>query len=418
MSQKFPWLHSIHRAARVLATVPTQVKRDILIRLAYSLEHERAKILAANQQDLATYAHLPAPFLERLTLNEKRVQSMVDTVRHIASDVDPVGQEIRKTHRPSGIELTEIRWPMGTVMVIFESRPNIITEVFALGFYSGNALILKGGKESARTAEVIYTLITNCLRDVFPNDLPFFADHLMPRDDLADLLRHKNDIQLLIPRGGDALMRFCDEHSRIPMLKNDRGLCHLYVHDDADIEMAVKVITNAKVSRPSVCNSLETILVHEDVASIVLPKLLASMKAWQVQWHVCPQAYQILSPIGGVDIHAAQPDSFDTEYLDFAVSCKVVPGFAHAVSHIEKHSSRHSDGIITRDAKAAHQFFLQVNSAAVYWNASTRFTDGGEFGLGGEIGISTERVFHRGPLGLVQLTTPRYWIRGDGSVRG
>lgn len=410
-------LSGIADAAKKLSCLPTAAKRSVLVDLAARIEAEMPKLLAANAKDLEREAAMTGPLRERLTLNEKRIMDMIAGLRDLANWPDPVGAQIETSTKDSGIEISKIRWPMGTVMVIFESRPNIISEVFALGFYAGNAMILKGGKESADTSAFLYSLIKQSLAPHFPAAFPFFGDNLLSREDVKSLLQQKDQIQLLIPRGGDQLMRFCEEHSKIPMLKNDRGLCHLYVHEDADLRMAVDVTENAKSSRPSVCNSLETLLVNEKRAVEILPHIYATLAKSGTVWHCCPESFKILNPLSADHVVQATETSFDTEYLDHHLNCKIVSSLEDATAHIEKHSSRHSDAILTTSAESAKQFFLGVNSAAVYWNASTRFTDGGQFELGGEIGISTERVFHRGPIGLVDLTTPRFWVKGQGQTR-
>lgn len=410
-------LSGLANAGKKLATLSTTAKHAVLLDLASRMEKEKVAILDANRKDLDRETHLQGPMRERLLLNDKRIQDMISGLRDLTKLPDPVGVILETLPNAAGLEIQKRRWPMGTIMVIFESRPNIITEVFALGFYAGNAMILKGGKESFETSACIYNLIKQSLSLHFPDAFPFFGDNQLSRDDLKALMAEKEQIQLLIPRGGDALMRFCEEHSKIPMLKNDRGLCHLYIHEDADSKMAVSIAENAKSSRPSVCNSLETLLIHEKRAAELLPKIFSALAGHSTTWHCCPQSLRILAGLSEDKVKAAGSETFDTEYLDHQISCRVVSSIDEAISHIEKHSSRHSDVIITASGEMAQKFFLEVNSAAVYWNASTRFTDGGQFGLGGEIGISTERVFHRGPIGLADLTTPRFWVKGQGQTR-
>lgn len=396
----------------------TEKKNRVLIELGQSLIESKEAILDANRRDVEAYRSsqgFQSAFLDRLTLTEKRIEQMAESLNVVAHLPDPIGEVVDAGQLPNGLQISRVRSPLGVIFLIFEARPNVTTEAFSLAFKAGNALILKGGKESDRTCRVIYDLILAALKRESLDTGFFWGITEAPRE-MTDLLLKQNQwIDVLIPRGGDKLIEHVTHHSTIPIIKNDRGLCHLYVHAKADSEMALAILDNAKTQRPSVCNSVETLLVDESIASAFLPKVIEKLGAKQVQFYVCENTWTLLGNLSGV--HPVTPKSFDTEYLDLKLSIKIVKGIEEALVHIEAHGSRHSEAIITADESVARQFQLGVDAAAVYWNASTRFTDGGQLGLGAEIGISTQKLHVRGPVGLEALTSIRWIIDGDGQTR-
>jgi glutamate-5-semialdehyde dehydrogenase len=297
--------------------------------------------------------------------------------------------------------------------MIFESRPNVILEAFSLAFKSGNAIALRGGSESASTAKVIYEIMDETLRS--QNIAAFYGLTDYDRAIVGQLLKRKDWIDVVVPRGGERLIEFVTANSLIPIIKNDRGLCHAYVDSEADLAMAVTVVANAKTQRPGVCNSLETVLVHASVAEAFLPQLYAATSAVQLAWRCDPRSLKILS--GQLSTQAARSEDWDTEYLEQIINCRVVESLAEALDHIERHGSKHSEAILTKNESTARRFQDAVDAAAVYWNASTRFTDGFELGLGGELGISTQKLHVRGPVGLRELTSTRWLIDGEGQIR-
>jgi glutamate-5-semialdehyde dehydrogenase len=406
-------------ASRFVRDLPEVDRRWLLESWANELNSEsRAAVLSANEKDIkaAQLQNHPAAFLERLEVNEKRLASMATTLRAICESPSPVGRVESTRILKNGLELRRVREPVGTVLVIFESRPNIITEVLGVGVWSGNAMLLKGGKEAYHTTKALSDLLHKIWTQKWPEtSAPFQILSQLEQQPLLELLKEDRQIQLLIPRGGEGLISFCERNSRIPMLRNSRGLCHAYIHESADVSKAVRVVVNAKTSRPSVCNAVESLLVDRKIAEAILPVLDLEMARHKVRWNACPQTLRLLKP--SPLVRAADEGAFDREHLDLELNCKVVDGLDEAIAHISRHGSHHSELIMAESAEAARRFQAEVNSAAVFWNASTRFTDGFEFGLGGEIGISTELVFERGPLGPSALTSLRWLINGQGQVR-
>jgi len=407
-------LGGLKLAARVLRSSPSSARNAVLAGLERRLGERETEILAANAQDLAAFpADGTLAFRDRLTLNAKRLAGMRESLRQVAELADPLGEVVEERRLANGLLTRRVRSSLGVIFMIFESRPNVAIEAFSLALKSGNALILRGGKESARTVGVFYALMREALAEAgLPGEsLVGITDP--DRSIVHALLQAKSHIDVVVPRGGDKLIEFVVENSRIPIIKNDRGLCHVYLHEDADLEMARSIVRNAKVSRPGVCNSMETLLVHERIASGFLPVIRDALP--EVKFHVCDRAYALLSGKPGVD--RAKDKNFDTEYLDLEMSVKVVDSLGDAIAHVERHGSRHSEAIVTRDEKSARVFQTEVDAAAVYWNASTRFTDGFELGLGGELGISTQKLHVRGPVGLRELTSVRWIMDGQGHIR-
>lgn len=410
-------LSSLQTAAKYQRQQSSEQKNKFLLSLAKKIENSIEEILKANQEDLKRLPENTAfSFCDRLTLNDKRIQGMIKTIQGIAELPDPVNEIVENKVLANGLRLKRIRAPLGVLFMIFESRPNVILEAFSLAFKSGNALLLRGGSESRSTAHVIYKLIKEHFTTLNNSKaLSFYGLEDYDRKWIEYLLQRKEFIDVVIPRGGENLINLVQQKALMPIIKNDRGLCHTYVDKDADLEMALKIVVNAKTQRPGVCNALETVLIHKDIARQFLPKLYKETDKFNLQWNVDSYALELLKEKSRVQL--ASKESWDTEYLDFIINCRVVSNLEEAVSHIDKHGSKHSEAIITQSERNARFFQEEIDAAAVYWNASTRFTDGFEFGLGGELGISTQKLHVRGPVGLQELTTPRWIIDGTGHIR-
>ena len=402
-----------------LATAGTEKKNAALMAMADALEKDCAAILEANAADVeAARGSISDVMLDRLRLDEKRIAGMADGVRQVAKLPDPVGRVITRADRPNGLTIEKIGVPMGVVAIIYESRPNVTSDAAALTVKSGNACVLRGGKEAFRSANAIVRAMQRGLKQAgLPETLVQLVQDTT-RQSANDLMTAVGLVDLLIPRGGAGLIRACTENAKVPCIQTGTGICHVYVDASADLDMALNIIENAKTSRPSVCNAEEVCLVDAPVAGRFLPMLkqrLADDRAAKglvpVELRLDERAAAIIpgTPAG--------PKDFDTEFLDYILAVKVVDGVGEAVKHIARHSTGHSDCIVARDAAAQASFVAGVDSAAVYVNASTRFTDGGEFGLGCEMGISTQRLHARGPMGLEELTTYKYVVHGDGQIR-
>jgi glutamate-5-semialdehyde dehydrogenase len=408
-------------ASRSLRKLGGEKKNQVLSRIADGLLRESENILRANAEDLARLPGSTASaFRDRLTLNPARLQAMVESLRQIAALPDPVGELLEERTLSNGLNLQKVRAPLGVIFMIFESRPNVALEAFSLAFKSGNAIALRGGSESRATAEALYQFMERTIGECGVDPSVFYGMNDYDRELVSGLLERKDLIDVVVPRGGDRLIEFVQKTARMPIIKNDRGLCHTYVDAEADLAMAVKVVTNAKVQRPGVCNSLETVLVHRSVAERFLPALFDSTISSGLQWKCDAASLAILQrerPEAAGKLEPAQPSDWDTEHLDLVMNCRIVDDLEDALKHIERHGSRHSEAIITASPEKAALFQSEVDAAAVYWNASTRFTDGFEFGLGGELGISTQKLHVRGPVGLKELTTPRWLGTGTGQIR-
>ncbi len=405
-----------------LRSLSSEQKNKVLRNLDHQLTKRTQDILIANQQDVESYKispHFQKAFLDRLILTPERIRQMQESLQVVASMTDPVGKVFDSKTLPNGLRLSRVRSPLGVIFLIFEARPNVITDAFALAFKAGNALILKGGKESNKTSQIIYQLIEETLKEENLNPHLFWGLTETPTEstrEISDfLIRQNKFIDVLIPRGGDKLIEYVSQNSNIPIIKNDRGLCHIYVHGEADLKMALKILDNGKTQRPSVCNSVETVLVDESVAADFLPDMHRELSAKVVDFFACEKTLSLLAGKSG--LHKTDLKSFDTEYLDLKLNVKIVKNIDEALEHIERHGSHHSEAIITANKKSAQYFLSKVDAAAVYWNASTRFTDGGQFGMGAEIGISTQKLHVRGPVGLEALTSLRWIVEGDGQIR-
>jgi glutamate-5-semialdehyde dehydrogenase len=408
-------------ASRLLRRLGAEKKNQVLSRIADAVLRESDVILQANAEDLARLPESTAPaFRDRLTLNTKRLEAMVESLRQVAALPDPVGEVLEEKTLPNGLELKRVRAPLGVIFMIFESRPNVVLEAFSLAFKSGNAIALRGGSESRATAGALYRLMGRAIGDCGLDPDVFYGMNDYDRHLVSLLLERQDLIDVVVPRGGDRLIAFVQKQAQMPIIKNDRGLCHTYVDSEADHAMAVRVVTNAKVQRPGVCNSLETVLVNKSIAERFLPALFDATVSSGLQWKCDSAALSILQkerPEGRAKFQQAQAADWDTEHLGLVMNCRIVSDLEEALAHIDRHGSRHSEAIITGSVEKALLFQAEVDAAAVYWNASTRFTDGFEFGLGGELGISTQKLHVRGPVGLRELTTPRWIGTGTGQIR-
>lgn len=416
-SQNEAMLKDLRASARVQRRLSAADKNKALLKIAENLGQASADIINANKKDLqALPADTATAFRDRLTLTSERINGMIESLRQVAALPDPVSEVIDQQTLKNGLKLKKIRAPLGVIFMIFESRPNVILEAFSLAFKSGNVILLRGGSESRYSSEAIYKLMRDSLAESGFNKMPFHGLEDYDRGLVEELLKRKDRIDIVVPRGGDRLIDFVQRTAMMPIIKNDRGLCHTYIEEDADLEMAVNIVNNAKTQRPGVCNSLETVLVNEKVAAKFLPMLYKATEPKNLQWHADEASLGILQ--GHARVTKAKPEDWDTEYLDLIMNCRIVKNLDEALAHIDQHGSKHSEAIITKSEDKARLFQQEVDAAAVYWNASTRFTDGFEFGLGGELGISTQKLHVRGPVGLRELTSPRWIIDGTGQTRG
>ena len=399
-----------------MALADTRTKNQALLAMADALEAHSADILAANALDLeAAKGTVSEVMLDRLALSSDRIAGMAAGLREVAELPDPVGAVLSRVERPNGLVIEKTAVPMGVIAIIYESRPNVTSDAAALALKAGSACVLRGGKEAHRSAAAIVAALKEGLSAAgLPHDALQLVEDTT-RASANELMQARGLVDLLIPRGGAGLIRACVDNAAVPVLETGTGICHIYVDSEADQDMALDIIENAKCSRPSVCNAAEVCLVHRDVAGEFLPKLKDRLEhnrfSHPVELRLDPEAANI------IDGTPAGPADFDTEFLDYIMAVKVVDCLEAAVSHIAAHSTGHSEAIVTGEEQAAHAFLNQVDSAAVYWNASTRFTDGGEFGLGCEMGISTQKLHARGPLGLGELCSFKFVIKGAGQTR-
>ncbi len=406
-------------ASKKLASLPSTQKNDALQRLSKWLVEQQDSLLEANQKDvaLARQQGLAAPLLDRLTLTPARIVSMAADVLNVAGLPDPVGEVFEQDTLPNGLRVHKQRVPLGVLAVIYESRPNVTVDVACLALKSGNAVILRGGSETLHTNIALVTGIHTALGKAgIPLEAVEFMDD-PDRERVLELFKMYEYVDLLIPRGGAALHRFCRENSTIPVITGGMGICHLFVDESADLNRSLQVIANAKLQQPTVCNALDTLLVHKAVAKQFIPLVIESLSQKGVTFRVEAATLQELGMHPTELVHISRVEDFDTEWLSLVLGIRAVDGVEQAIEHIQLHSSGHSDGILTQNDANADKFVKAVDSAAVYVNASTRFTDGGQFGLGAEVAISTQRVHARGPMGLRELTTYKWVIQGDYQVR-
>ena len=415
-------LEAARAAKSALALADEQTRKQALWGMADWLCHpdQMQAILAANAEDMAAAkGRISDVMLDRLALTPQRIEAMAKGIRDVAALPDPVGRVLSRIERPNGLVIEKTAVPMGVIAIIYESRPNVTSDAAALAIKSGNACILRCGKEAWRSANAIVQALRQGLQ---ANGLPETAVCLIEDTTHASanaLMTAVGYVDLLIPRGGAGLIRACVENAKVPCIQTGTGICHVYVDKAADLEMAVDIVENAKTSRPSVCNAEEALLVHRDVAAQFLPMLKARLVDARAAAGITPVELHLDARAAAIiDGVPAAPQDFDTEYLDYKLSVAVVDDVDAAIAHIAKHSTHHSEAIVTADAAAAQRFTTCVDSAAVYVNASTRFTDGGEFGLGCEMGISTQKLHARGPMGLAELCTYKYIVHGNGQVRG
>lgn len=402
------------KAARKLAILSSTAKDAALLNMARCLISSQQLIMEANAKDLcaAREKRFSSAMLDRLTLNPERVEAMATGLREIASLPDPVGEMPRMWRRPNGLQIGRVRVPIGVIGIIYESRPNVTVDAAGLCLKAGNAVILRGGSEAINSNAVLAEILQKACD---ASGVPGSAVQLIKTTDrtaVMEMLKLDGQIDLIVPRGGPELIRTVVDNTRIPVIKHDKGLCHIYVEEDADWTLARKVVLNAKAQRPGVCNAVETLLVHSNAVSHFLPLMASDFKAAGVEIRGCPVTREYISYA-----KAATDEDWDAEYLDLIISIRVVKDMEEAIEHIEKYSSGLSEAIITTNYNKAMEFLRRVDSAAVYVNASTRFTDGGEFGLGAELGISTQKLHARGPMGLEELTSYKYIVFGQGQIR-
>ena len=408
-------------ASRGLAKLSTSEKNQALEAMAAALEQNLDLIKEANVKDLqaGAAAGLSSAMLDRLKLDEKRIQAMSRGLREVAALPDPVGKILNERTRPNGLRLQKLTVPIGVVVIIYESRPNVTADAGSLCFKSGNSTILRGGKEALHSNRIIGETMVAAGRRALPN-FPEWAIQVVPtadREAIPALLSLTHLVDLCMPRGGEGLIRAVAECSKVPVIKHYKGVCHVYVDRAADLPMAQEIILNAKVQRPAVCNAMETLLVHESVSQQLLPAVAKRLAEYNVEIRGDASTCQLLGSAGYARLKPAQLSDWSTEYNDYVLNIKTVATLKEAIDHINNFGSAHSDSIVTADESAARQFLNEVDSAAVYWNASTRFTDGGEFGMGAEIGISTDKIGARGPMGLEELTTYKWLGFGNGQLR-
>jgi glutamate-5-semialdehyde dehydrogenase len=401
-------------ASRALALASTRAKNEALGQMARALEEKAATIVEANRADLerARAKGYPRAFVDRLTLTDTRIEEMAVGIRQVAALPDPVGETVETWRRPNGIEISRVRVPLGVVGFIYESRPNVTADAAALCLKSGNAVVLRGGSEALESNTVIAQLLAKAAEKAgLPADALQYVD-IADRAAVMAMLVQDRYLDMIIPRGSEEFVRLVNERATVSVLKHDKGLCHLYVDEGADLEMAVALTVNAKAQRVSVCNALETLLVHAAIAADFLPRLAPRLAEAGVEVRADARARALVP-----DAKVAQESDWDTEYLDLILAVRVVEDFDEAVTHIRRHGSGLAEAIVTRDLRRARRFTQEVDAAAVLVNASTRLVDGGQFGMGAEMGISTSRVHARGPVGVAELTTTKFVVQGDGQVR-
>ena len=401
-------------ASRALATIPTEIKNNALFKMAAGLEQKAHELISENRKDLteAEKKGLSKAMIDRLTLTSERVKAMADGLREVAALPDPVGEVAKVWRRPNGMEVGRVRVPIGLIGIVYESRPNVTADAASLCLKTGNGVILRGGSEAINSNLAIVKILQDCCKKAgIPKEAVSFIE-MTDRAAVMEMLKQDAYIDLVIPRGGEGLIKMVTENSRIPVIKHDKGVCHTYVDESADLDMAYKICMNAKVQRPGTCNAMECMLVHAAVAGEFLPWILKDMKAKKVEIRADAKARKLVK-----GLKAATEEDWYNEYNDLILNVKVVESIEDAMAHIEKYGSQHSEAIVTKDYASARRFLNEVDASAVFVNASTRLNDGGQFGLGAEIGISTTRIHARGPMGLEELTCMKFIVMGSGQVR-
>jgi glutamate-5-semialdehyde dehydrogenase len=401
-------------AARTMATLSSGVKNELLKRMAAALEGQAKELIVANEADLiaARGQGLAPAMIDRLVLDEKRIEAMASGLREVAELPDPVGEITGMWRRPNGIQVGRMRIPLGVIGIIYESRPNVTADAAGLCLKSGNAVILRGGSESIHSNTAIGRILKKELEGMGlpPASLQVVAT--TEREAVDELLKLEEEIDLIIPRGGEGLIRFVSEHSRIPVIKHYKGVCHTFVDASADFEMAERICVNAKVQRPGVCNAMETLLIHKDIAETFVPRIAEVLRNNGVELRGCPVTREFAPQVA-----AATEEDWGAEFLDLILAVKVVDDLDEAIAHIQRYGSLHTEVIVTRDYANSQRFVREVNSGVVMVNASSRFSDGNQLGLGAEIGISTTKLHSFGPMGLEDLTTRKFVVLGEGQIR-
>ncbi|ADG91777.1 gamma-glutamyl phosphate reductase [Arcobacter nitrofigilis DSM 7299] len=401
------------KTSRHISTLSGEVKNKVLNQMAEAIIEHCDYIINHNEKDMenARVNNLDAALMDRLLLTGDRVMDMAKAIKEIAALKEPVGRTLDGWVTEDGLNIQKVSIPIGVIGIIYESRPNVTSDTAALCFKSGNVCVLKGGKEAENSNKAIATILRKVLDD---NGLPQNAISLLPdssREGVAFLIKQDKYVDLIVPRGGEALIKYVSENATVPVVKHDKGVCHTYIDKDANHEKAIAISINAKCSRPSACNALETLLIHKDVAAYILPPLHEAFMKNGTELRGCSITRNY------IDIHSASENDYDTEYLANILSIKVVKNIDDAIAHIAKHGSGHSEAIISENYSSINKFLDEVDSACVYANASTRFTDGGAFGLGAEVGISTNKLHSRGPMGINDLTTFKFKVYGNGQIR-
>ncbi len=397
-------------AAAHLAQLSTAQKNTILLGMAGALVANEKSILEANGEDMETCG-LTGSMRDRLLLNAPRVKEMADGIREVAKLPDPVDRTVTEWTRPNGLRIRKVRVPLGVIGIIYESRPNVTADTVALTLKAGNAIVLRGGKEAARSNQRIVEILA-AVPGVPEGSIELLDSST--RDSVRELISARGLVDVVIPRGGAELISFVLENSVVPVIETGAGNCHIFVDESADLDMADSIVINAKTQRPSVCNSAEKLLVHQRIAAEYVPRILKKLIAAGVEMRGDAETQRLTA---GLEVRPAESQDWDEEYSRLCMAVRVVSNVEEAIAHINRHSTRHSDSIVTRNEAHARQFLRLVDSAAVYWNASTRFTDGGEFGMGAEMGISTQKLHCRGPFALEELTSTKYEIVGTGQIR-
>ncbi len=402
------------KASHLISRLSSTVKNDLLTAMADALVAATEILMAENRKDLEAGEEkgLPAPLLDRLMLDEKRIAAMADGLRQVALLPDPVGEVTKMWKRPNELMVGKMRIPLGVIGIIFESRPNVTADAAALCLKAGNGVILRGGSEAFHSNMAIAAILRGEMRRAGVPEAALAVIPFIEREGVLEMLKQDECIDLIIPRGGESLIRFVVEHSRIPVIKHYKGVCHLFVDAAADFDMAERIIVNAKTQRPGVCNALETLLIHKDVAESFIPRIAATLSAMQVELRG-DDSFRQFAPIAAT----ATEEDWYAEYLDLILACRVVDGLDEAIDHINQYGSLHTEVIITANYHNAQRFIREVNSSCVVVNASTRFADGNQLGLGAEIGISTTKLHSFGPMGLEDLTTTKFIVYGDGQIR-
>jgi glutamate-5-semialdehyde dehydrogenase len=406
-------LQKVKEASKKISTLKGGIKDDILLQMADKLEKKESLIIEENKKDLiyAEEKKLSTALMDRLLLNETRIKDMANALREIATLKNPVGRVLEGWELPNGLRIEKTAIPIGVIGIIYESRPNVTSDAAALCFKSGNVCILKGGKEAEHSNRIIAEILGEVLEE---NNLPKEAISLLPdysREGVAKLIKMDKFVDLIIPRGGEGLVRYVSKNATVPVVKHDKGLCHTYIHKDANIEKAINIAINAKCQRPGVCNAMETLIVDKEIAPTILPLIYAEF----TKCNTTLKGDKITCSI--IEAEQADEEDWNTEYLANILSIKTVENVDEAIAHIQKYGSGHSEAIITENYTASEKFLNEIDAACVYVNASTRFTDGGAFGFGAEVGISTNKLHARGPMGVNDLTTYKFKIYGEGQVR-